>query len=150
MHGGDGLRTLIVDSDPLVRLDLSEALDRDGSFAVSAELASPPIEEELFAYDEIDLVLLSGPLVEPESVGAVSYMVEAGKQVVVYGGQACNTSLVSALLLAGCSGYLSTQTSTTDVPRAVTNLLAAQYRPARPHSVRQSVAAALAAAFSNN
>jgi DNA-binding NarL/FixJ family response regulator len=150
MHGGQALRTLIVDSDPLVRLDLSEAFKGDGSFAVSAELASPPTGEELFAYDGIDLALLSGPLVEPESVDAVSYMVEAGKQVVVYGGQACDTSLVSALLLAGCSGYLSTQTSTTDVPRAVTNLLAAQYRPARPRSVRQAAAAAFAASFSNN
>jgi DNA-binding NarL/FixJ family response regulator len=146
MHGGEALRTLIVDSDPLARLDLSEALKGDRAFAVTAELATPPTGEELFAYDEIELVLLSGPLAEPESVDAVSDMVEAGKQVVAYGAQASDTSLVSALLLAGCSGYLSTTTSTADVPRAITNLLAAKYAPARPHPV----AAALAAAFSYN
>ena len=88
-------------SDPLVRLDLSEALSRDGSFVVIAESGSAPTWEELLEHDNIDLVLLSGPLLQPEAVEAVTQAVATGHRVVVYGGQGCDVlRFVSALLAA--------------------------------------------------
>ncbi|MCW2963052.1 MAG: hypothetical protein JWO17_304 [Actinomycetia bacterium] len=128
-HGAP-LRTLIVDSNPLVRLELSEALSNDSSFVVIAERASPPAREELLAHDETDLVLLSGVFLQPEAVEAVTQAVTAGQQVVVYGSQGRDISLVSALLAAGCSAYLSTQRSAPCIARAITNLLTAKYTPA--------------------
>jgi DNA-binding NarL/FixJ family response regulator len=128
-HGGERLRTLIVDSDPLVRLGLLEALDRDGSFAVIGESASPPTWEELLAFDALDLVLLSGRLPEPEAVDAVTDVVAAGQRVVVYGDQASDISLVSAVLAAGCSAYVSTQATSGEIARVLENLLSAGYAP---------------------
>jgi DNA-binding NarL/FixJ family response regulator len=127
---GETYRTLIVDPDPLVRVGLSEALSRDGSFVVIADLASPPARGELLAHGETNLVLLSGFLLQSEAVEAVTEAVAAEQQVVVYGGQGCDTSLVSAVLAAGCSAYLSTQRYTPCIASAITNLLAAKYTPA--------------------
>jgi DNA-binding NarL/FixJ family response regulator len=128
-HGEAVLRTLIVDSDPLVRLGLSEGLDGDSSFAVIGESASPPTWEELLTFDALDLVLLSGRLPGPDAVDAVTDVVAAGQRVVVYGDQASDISLVSALLAAGCSAYLSLQATTADIARALENLLTANYAP---------------------
>jgi DNA-binding NarL/FixJ family response regulator len=128
-HGEAALRTLIVDSDPLVRLGLSEGLDGDSSFAVIGESASPPTWEELLTFDALDLVLLSGRLPGPDAVDAVTDVVAAGQRVVVYGDQASDISLVSALLAAGCSAYLSLQSTTAEIARALENLLTANYAP---------------------
>jgi hypothetical protein len=118
-YGGAALRMLIVDSEPLVRLGLSEALSDDSSFAVIGETAWPLRSETLVADDEIELVLVSGQHLQPEVLAAVTDAAAAGRRVAisVHGGQATDISLISAPLVAALAPRRSRGSNDASDPR---------------------------------